>query len=250
MTQPPPPQDHKSPLPAGEGWVREKRPPPPTPAKTAYPTPPPPSFQRRPESRTPVNAEFRKGRGVDSRFRGNDGGGGNDGGSRMAVAAGVGGAVRFSLTQPSPAGRGLYAWFNYELRIINYELASRLRHNHSIYPPSLPTLHHSRPHRHSRESRNPHPRPFRSPGLAGVRDSGLRRNDGGGGGGIGGFRQGWFAAARAIPPTPLLRKGGFLPPLAGRAVGDWRECCGWRCFCRPLRLLNLVVADGVMPSSG
>ena len=34
---------------------------------------PPSSFRRRPESGTPVSPELRKGRGVDSRFRGNDG---------------------------------------------------------------------------------------------------------------------------------------------------------------------------------
>ena len=52
-----------------------------------YPTmPPPSSFRRRPESRTPVCPGVAVGRGVDSRFRGNDGtgsgmtneGGGND----------------------------------------------------------------------------------------------------------------------------------------------------------------------------
>ena len=36
--------------------------------------PPPPSFRRRPESGTPVGAGRQLGRGVDSRFRGNDGG--------------------------------------------------------------------------------------------------------------------------------------------------------------------------------
>ena len=40
---------------------------------------PPPSFRCRPESRTPVCPQLRKGRGVDSRFRGNDGGGRNSG---------------------------------------------------------------------------------------------------------------------------------------------------------------------------
>ena len=50
------------------------------PANTAIPAPlirhsrPPPSFRRRPESRTPVSSGVAKGRGVDSRFRGNDGG--------------------------------------------------------------------------------------------------------------------------------------------------------------------------------
>ena len=32
----------------------------------------PPPFRRRPESRAPAYPELRKGRGVDSRFRGND----------------------------------------------------------------------------------------------------------------------------------------------------------------------------------
>ena len=66
----PPP---KSPLPAGEGWVREKRGEPPTPSTPHHHSSHPPSFRRRPESRTPVCPELRKGRGVDSRFRGNDG---------------------------------------------------------------------------------------------------------------------------------------------------------------------------------
>ena len=48
--------------------------PPPSPITPA----PPPSFRRRPESRTPVYAALTQGPGVDSRFRGNDGGAGRD----------------------------------------------------------------------------------------------------------------------------------------------------------------------------
>ena len=44
-----------------------------------FPLPPPPSFRRRPESRTPVDPGVCGGWRVDSRESGNDGGGGNDG---------------------------------------------------------------------------------------------------------------------------------------------------------------------------
>ena len=49
------------------------------PAPPPFQSIPPPSFRRRPESRTPVFPGVAVGRGVDSRFRGNDGMGGNDG---------------------------------------------------------------------------------------------------------------------------------------------------------------------------
>ena len=66
------------------------------------PTPPP--FRRRPESRTPVCPELRKGRGVDSRFRGNDGMGREyrDG---AGMTMGLGGVIwrwRAQCDSPSP----------------------------------------------------------------------------------------------------------------------------------------------------
>ena len=62
-------------IPAPSRHSRESgNPPPPSPITPA----PPPSFRRRPESRTPVYAALTQGPGVDSRFRGNDGGAGRD----------------------------------------------------------------------------------------------------------------------------------------------------------------------------
>ena len=74
------PPGHSHPLPVIPAAHRHSRPSPPfprkresTPRRCRPPRRPPPSFRRRPESRTPVRFGWRIGRGVDSRFRGNDG---------------------------------------------------------------------------------------------------------------------------------------------------------------------------------
>ena len=209
-----------------------------TPPRTAA-SRPPPSFRRRPESRTPVVPGVSIGEVWIPAFAGMTGWGGNDDGvgrRDMALA----GARRSSLTQPSPAGRGLSgACAVYKVGRHYMALASVYRRGAR---PCAPTPHHdtrpaprnppnplprilseyiaTKPYPPSNGKPSPSgrglgegeslyarqrhltpptpsvilapipsfprkrestPRPFRSSGLAGVLDSGRRRNDGGGG---------------------------------------------------------------------
>ena len=168
---------------------------------------PPPSFRRRPESRTPVYAKLRKGRGVDSRFRGND--------DKVGWLKWRWLAHSVSPSpNPLPLGEGrrlaaLSGWAVHTALAALYRRGAR---------PCAPTPHHGtrtlprNPPRHPSIRKqtyiytqpNPnqpastvipalpsvipakagiHTRPFAMPGPAGVLDSGLRRNDGVGAGG-------------------------------------------------------------------
>ena len=78
---------------------------------------PPPSFRRRPESRTPVGAGVAIGQVWIPAFAGMTVDGGNDGMRRgLGLRPGLGGAGRFPLTQPSPAGRGLFVGWGVRFR--------------------------------------------------------------------------------------------------------------------------------------
>ena len=110
---------------------------------------------RNPEPRLPP--EQRKAGRVDSRFRGNDGG---VGGFHMALD----GVQRFSLTQPSPAGRGLLrACANARTSAAVIPAPSSVIPAH--HPPFPPPTVIPAPRRHSRESGNPRPRPCAAPGI-------------------------------------------------------------------------------------
>ena len=100
-------------------------------------------------------------------------------------------------------------------------------------PPGYSRPHHhfcphsviARPHRHSRESGNPHPATPTRRGHTGVLDSGLRRNDGGGWG----IRPPIRHSRESGNPQPGLspRRGapGFwIPAYAGMTVGGGLHC--------------------------
>ena len=93
------------------------------------------------------------------------------------------------------------------------------------------------PHRHSRESGNPLPRPIAAPNLAGVLDSGLRRNDGMAGGLAAGC---WRWGCRGVDSRFRGNDGGRGGNDGGRGGKDgmrrvvrcgdleWRCGMGWR----------------------
>ena len=125
------PATPKSPLPAGEGWVRESRTAPSNAIGKPPTLPPPPSFRRRPESRTPaVVGAGRRIAAVHPELVA-----GRTAAAWLVADAEVGSAVRLSLTQPSPAGRRLF-------------MACAHTWTSAVIPA---------PHRHSRESGKPHP---------------------------------------------------------------------------------------------
>ena len=191
------------PLPAGEGWVREKRHTPPTPTEHRQ--------HRHPASVHAPAAHRHSGAGRNPGPWRRDG----------AQAALMRGCRRagFSLTQPSPAGRGLAACAT--LTTTHYSRpTSAPAHCHSR-PTSAPAHCHSRltpapgtpsfppPYRHSRESGNPHPASFHS------------------------FR---------LPPTVIPAQAGIQNPGGGLALGKvvgnegltgaspFREWRGGRCY--------------------
>ena len=160
---------------------------------------PPPSFRRRPESRTPVCSELRKGRGVDSRFRGNDGTG------RELREWGAAGSRQ---QKSSPSGRGLG------------EGETQCAANR------LPAI--NRPHRHSGAGRNPEPRSVPNCGKAGAwipAFAGMTVGAGITGMGSGGpppksplpAGEGWVREKRNAPPTgsPPSIAPTVIPAQAG-----------------------------------
>ena len=123
----------------GVGGIR------PHPAITKHPPPPPPSFQRRPESRIPTVPGVGIGRGVDSRFRGNDGMGA---GMMMGlgVSYGVGWRTKFlphptlsrweraGAWRPYQVGRFIQRWLPY---IVGAPGRAPLRRITKPAPPSV-----------------------------------------------------------------------------------------------------------------
>ena len=168
---------------------------------------PPPSFRRRPESRTPVCPRMAdKGGEWIPAFAGMTVGDGND--------SGTGWRCRAFLPHPTLSrwerALRLAAWFNYELRIINCELRLTAQRNRSISQPPLPTQYHSRP------TVIPAKAGIHIPGLSAVRDiPGFWIPAGAGmtvgaAVGLAGFVGVGMRRVGVIPPTPLLRKGGFF----------------------------------------
>ena len=119
----------------------------------ASPPKPSPSGRGWGEGETPLTLHLSRNRqpatpdaaGVlDSGLRRNDGRG-------WRLLYGVGGVGRLSLTPPSPAGRGLCGLRHHPVIIPIQSFPPP----HSSFPPPCSVI--PAPHRHSRESGNPHP---------------------------------------------------------------------------------------------